>query len=170
MADEFEERKKAVLAPVFFEAGAALYDCQSFEYAIAYLLYVFSRCGAKGLEPTRCAAILDDEERKTAGQLIQMLRKHVRISDGLEDGLIKALEARNHLIHRYLIENVERMIEVREHEAMVKEIRTLRSMVRRSQKQLDPFVRGLAESLDGAPFDTWAAELKEKFLRDTRGH
>ena len=170
MADEFESRKKEVLAPIFFEAGAALYDCQSFEYGIAYLLYLFSRLGASDLDPARCAAILDDEEKKTAGQLVQMLRKHLRISEGLEDGLTKALEARNRLIHRYLIENVERMFEVREHEALMKEIRGLRSTVRRSQKQLDPFVRTLAESIDGAPFDTWAAEAKEKFLRDTREH
>ena len=100
MTDEFEERKKEVLAPIFFEAGAALYDCQSFEYGIAYLLYLFSRLGAKDMDPAQCAAILDDEEIKTAGQLVQMLRKHLRISEGLEDGLTKALKARNRLIHR----------------------------------------------------------------------
>lgn len=170
MADEFEERKKEVLAPIFFEAGAALYDCQSFEFGIAYLLYLFSRLGASGLDPAHCAAILDDEEKKTAGQLTQMLRKHLHISEGIEDGLAKALSARNRLIHRYLIENIERMIEVREHEALVAEIRSLRSTIRRSQEQLDPFVRALAESIDGAPFDTWAAEAKEKFRRDTREH
>ena len=38
MPDMFEERKKQVLAPIYFEAGAALYDCRSFEYGIAYLL------------------------------------------------------------------------------------------------------------------------------------
>lgn len=168
--DEFQERKKEVLAPVFFEAGAALYDCQGFEYAIAYLLYLFSRLGTGGLDPARCAAILDDEEKKTAGQLIQMLRKHVRVSEAMEDGLAKALEARNRLIHRYLIENVERLVLVREHEALVREIRALRSTVRRSQKQLDPVVRALAESLDVPPFDAWAAETKERFLRDTREH
>jgi uncharacterized protein YutE (UPF0331/DUF86 family) len=170
MTDEFEKRKKEVLAPIFFEAGAALYDCQGFEYAIAYLLYLFSRVGKTGLDPARCAAILDDDEKKTAGQLIQMLSKHLRISEGIEEGLAKALEARNRLVHRYLIENVERLMEVREHEALVKEIRALRSTVRRSQEQLDPFVRALAESLDGVPFDTWAAEAKDTFLRDTREH
>ena len=170
MVDEFEERKKAALAPIFFEAGAALYDCQGFEYAIAYLLYLLSRGGAKGLDPAKCAAILDDVERKTAGQLIQTLRKHLQISEGLEDGLIKALEARNRLVHRYLIENVERMVEVREHDEIVKEIRALRSNVRRSQKQLDPFIRALAELIDGATFDAWAAETREKFLTDTRAH
>ncbi|TVO63663.1 hypothetical protein [Denitromonas ohlonensis] len=170
MPDLFDERKKQVLAPVFFEAGAALYDCQSFEYGIAYLLYLFSRLGATGLDPAHCGAILDGEEKKTAGQLAQLLRKHLRISEGLEEGLGNALRARNHLVHRFLIENVERMLEVREHDALVKEIRGLRSTVRQCQKQLDPFVRALAQSLDGAPLDMWAIDAKEKFLRDSREH
>lgn len=151
MSDEFEKRKKEVLAPNFFEAGAALYDCQAYEYGITYLLYLHSRLGTSSLDPTRCAAILDGDEKMTAGQLIQMLRKHLRISEGLEDGLIKALKARNLLIHRYFIENGERIIEVSEHEMLVKEIRALRSTVRRSQKQLDPFLRTLAMAIDGAP-------------------
>jgi len=170
MPDLFDERKKQVLAPIFFEAGAALYDCQSFEYGIAYLLYLFSRLGATGLDPAHCASILDDEEKKTAGQLAQLLRKHLRISEDIEEGLSKALRARNHLVHRFLIENVERMLEVREHDALVKEIRSLRSTVRGCQKKLDPFVRALAQSLDGAPLDMWAADAKEQFLRDTREH
>lgn len=170
MPDLFDERKKEVLAPVFFEAGAALYDCQSFEYGVAYLLYLLSRLGATGLDPAHCAAILDDEEKKTAGQLAQLLRKHLRIKEGLEEGLSNALRARNHLVHRFFIENVERMLEVREHDALVKEIRGLRSTVRQCQRQLDPFVRALAQSLDGAPLDTWAADAKEYFLRDIRKH
>lgn len=170
MTDEFEKRKKEILAPIFFEAGAALYDCQSFEYGIAYLLYLLSRLGASDLDPARCAAILDNDEKKTAGQLIQILRQHQRISEGLEDSLTKALEARNLLIHRYFIENGERMIEVSEHEVLVREIRAHRSTVRRSQKQLDPFVQALAKAIDGAPFVTWAAEIKEKFLRETQEH
>ena len=170
MPDMFEERKKQVLAPIFFEAGAALYDCQSFEYGIAYLLYLFSRLGTTGLDPTNCAAILDDVEKKTAGQLAQLLRKHLPISEDLEEGLAKALRARNRLVHRYFIDNAERMQEAREHDALVKEIRGLRSTVQRCKKQLDPFVHALAESIDGATFDTWAAEAKEQFLRDTREH
>lgn len=170
MPDLFEETKKQVLAPIFFEAGAALYDCQSFEYCIAYLLYLFSRLGTPDLDPNHCAAILDNEEKKTAGQLAQLLRKHLRISENLEEGLAKALQARNHLVHRFLIENVERMLEVREHDALVKEIRDFRSSVRQCQRQLDPLVRALAQYLDGAPLDMWAAEAKEQFLRETRQH
>ena len=170
MADDFEKRKREVFAPIFFEAGAALYDCQSFEYTIAYLLYLFSRLGARGLDPGQCAAILDDEEKKTAGQLIQMLKKHLDVSEGLEGGLAKALQARNRLIHRFLVDSSERMADVGEHESLLKELRGLRATVQRGRKQLDPLVRALAESIDGATFDAWTSEVKDRFLRDTKEH
>lgn len=113
--DEFEQRKRDVLQPIFFEAGAALFDCQSFEYGIAYLLYLFSRMGAKGLDTENAVAILEDEEKKTAGQLIGILKKYLEVSEGIEESLTEALKARNKLIHRYLVENVERMAETEEH-------------------------------------------------------
>ena len=68
--DEFEQRKRNLLQPIYFEAGAALYGCQSFEFGIAYLLYLFSRLGVTGLDTKRAESTLEDEEKKTAGQLI----------------------------------------------------------------------------------------------------
>ena len=170
MTDEFERRKKAVLAPIYFEAGASLHACQSFEYAIAYLLYLLSRLGTNGIDVAQCVAIMDNEKKKTAGQLIGMLRKHIVVSEELEVGLVKALAARNQLIHRYLIDNVERMADIQTHDAMVKEIRALRAAVRSAQKQLHPFIQALAQLLDGVSLDSLAADLKAKFLRDTCEH
>ncbi|MFT4578699.1 MAG: hypothetical protein ACI9UO_001522, partial [Nitrospinales bacterium] len=43
--DEFEQKKREILQPIYFEAGAALFDCQAFEYGISYLLYLFARFG-----------------------------------------------------------------------------------------------------------------------------
>lgn len=168
--DEFEQRKREVLQPIFFEAGAALFDCQSFEYGIAYLLYLFARFGTDGLDPNNAVAILEDEEKKTAGQLIGVLKKHLRVSDGLGQTLTKALKARNKLIHRYLIENVERMAEPKEHDKIVKETRSLRSEVRKSHQQLEPFVKALAEILDGLAIDDIEKDAKDKFMAVTRSH
>ena len=170
MNDDFETAKRKVLAPIFFEAGAALFDCQAFENAIAYFLFLLSRMGESALDPARCAAILDGEEKKTAGQLIVMLRNRVTLSEGLEEALTKALIARNRLIHWYLLENVELMMEVGQHERLVKEIGGLRSEVRRSQRQLAPFIKAFAETLDGISPDAWATEAKSKFLRAVREH
>lgn len=168
--DEFEQRKREVLQPIYFEAGAALFECQSFEYAIAYLLYLFARFGAEGLDSNNVAAILNNEEKKTAGQLIVMLKRHLKVSDGIEQVLTKALKARNKLIHRCFIENVERMVDPKEHVKIVKEIRSLRLEVRKSRQQLEPFTKALAKKLDGLDIDDFADEAKGKFMSDTRFH
>ncbi len=168
--DKFEKQKRKVLQPIYFEAGAALFDCQSFEYGIAYLLYLFSRFGAEGLETSIAVAILDDEEKKTAGQLVGQLKRHLKVSKGIEESLTEALKARNKLIHRYLVENVERMADPMEHDNIVKEIRSLRSRVRKAHQQLEPFVKALAEILDGINIDNVANSAKEKFMSDTRQH
>lgn len=168
--DTFEGRKKKVLGPIFLEAGAALFDCQGFEFGIGYLLYLLSRVGAVGLDPSRCAAILDDEEKKTAGQLLGLLKSHVRVSSATEKGLVEALQSRNNLIHRYLIDNAERLVDVREHEKIVKEIRSLRAKVRKIQKELEPLVAGLAKLLDGLDMEEMHNETKRQFLRDTMEH
>lgn len=168
--NKFEKRKREVLQPIYFEAGAALFDCQSFEYGIAYLLYLFARFGAEGLDTKNSIAILEDEEKKTAGQLIGLLKKHLKVSEGLEDSLSNALKARNKLIHRYLIENVERIAEPIEHEKIVKEMRLLRSQVRKSHLQLEPFVKALAEMLDDISIEGVASAAKVKFMTDTTQH
>ena len=164
---DFEERKKEVLKPVYFEAGAALFDCQSFEYGIAYLLYLFSRLGTEGLSDEKACSILDGEEKKTAGQLIHMLKKHVQLSESIEIKLFSALKARNNLVHHYLVDNVERIADVGEHEGIIKEIRALRATVRSSLKQLEPFTASLAALVDDHDLDSIAVEVKEKFMRDT---
>jgi hypothetical protein len=168
--DDFEARKHEVLQPILFEAGAALLDCQSFEYGISYLLFLFARLGTQGLPVDRAESILNDEEKKTAGQLVALLKQHVKASPTIEQELTSALKARNHLVHRYLIENIERMVNPLEHEKLVKEIRALRTEVRRPSKQLDPFVKSLAEHLDGISPAKLEADMKAKFLADTKRH
>ena len=168
--DEFENRKRKLLGPIYFETGAALYDCQCFEYQIAYFLYLMSRHGDVGMDPARYTAIMDDEEKQTAGQLVKLLTSHVRVSDEIEQGLVLALRARNKLIHRYLIDNVERLLDVGQHERIVKEIRSLRSAVRQCHAKLDPFVKHYAEMLDGVDLDEIGAEAKRKFLDTAREH
>jgi alpha-ketoglutarate-dependent taurine dioxygenase len=91
--DEFEKTKRQFLQPIFFEAGAGLYDCQAFENCVAYMLYLLSKLGVMGLDPADTAAILDHEAKKTAGQLVAALRKHTTLSEGIEDALANALAA-----------------------------------------------------------------------------
>ncbi|MFA0312759.1 hypothetical protein BH581_21015 [Vibrio splendidus] len=162
--DKFEQVKREHLQSIYFEAGAGLFDCQTFEYGVGYLLYLFSRLGVGGLSPERTSAILDDDEKKTAGQLVGLLKKHVEVSAQLEDQLSVALKARNKLVHRYLIDNVERFTDATERDLIVKEIRNLRGQVRNVQKSLEPFVFALVMIVDGLDLEEFSVEAKEQFM------
>jgi hypothetical protein len=161
-ADDFEERKKELLRPVLFEAGAALLDCQGFEFGIALLLFHFSRLGTVGLQPEKVSLILDDKEKKTAGQLVAMLKKHVKVSEGIETALEEALIARNYLIHRILIDNVEKLERAESRAELVREIRKQRAKVRKVHERLGKFIMAFSEALDGRDQEKMERELRER--------
>jgi hypothetical protein len=146
---EFEAQKKELLQPLLFEAGAGLLDCQGFEFGIALLLFHLARLGSVGLDPRKVSLILENQDKKTAGQLMKLLKKHVTVSEGIEVALEEALAARNTLIHRVLIDNAERMPQAETREALVREIRMLRTQVQRAKKLLHPFIVAFGEALDG---------------------
>ncbi len=66
--------------------------------------------------------------------------------------------------------HVERMAEPNEHENIVKEIRSLRSQVRKSHQQLEPFVKALSEMIFGISIDNIVNSAKDEFMSDTRQH
>jgi len=162
--DNFERRKKELLTPLLFEAGAALLDCQSFEYSVCILLFHFSRLGAEGLDPGRMVAIMEDIAKKTAGQLVKLLKQHLALSEGIDVALQEALAARNKLIHRFLIDNIERFPDQAQRETLTKEIRSLRRQVQKAEKMLRPFIEGLTEALDGVDLKQFRADAISKFL------
>lgn len=162
--NELEKRKKELLTPLLVEAGAALLDCQGFEYSMGLILFHFSRLGAVGLDPNQLYAIMDDTEKKTAGQLLAMIRKHLGPSEKIIDALKDGLVARNKLIHRVLIDIIERFPDKEGRSEVVLEIRRLRGKVQKGQAAIQPFVHGLSAALDGLDFETVRAETLSTFL------
>jgi hypothetical protein len=160
---DFEEKKKEILNPLFFEAGAALHDCQGFELGIAILLLHLGRMGAIGLRPEKIFDVLDNKDKKTVGQLISMLHKHVKVSEKIEKNLSEALTARNQLIHRVLVDNVEGFLDSEARELLIKKIRKLRSKVQKGDGQLRPFINAFSEALDGVEQSKIEQEVKALF-------
>jgi hypothetical protein len=161
--DAFEIKKLELLQPVLFEAGAALMDCQAFEYGVALLLFHFARLGTPGLDPNKLAAVLDDTDKRTAGHLVAILKRHVTVSDGIDQALTEALAARNRLIHRILIENIEQVLTEDGRAALTKQIRRLRSMVKKGDSMLQPFINVFSEALDGVEMARMHEEARAAF-------
>jgi hypothetical protein len=163
MDKEFETKKKSLLNPFLVEAGAALMDCQGFEYGIALLLYHLSRLDVDGLDTKQTTAIMENEAKKTAGQLINMLKKHIDVSEALEEKLISALDARNRIIHRIIIDNVGKLQTPEGRKALIKEINTLRSSVHLADKSIGAIINNLGKVLDGFNIEEFENKIRSKF-------
>jgi hypothetical protein len=161
--DEFERKKRELLTPLYFEAGAALMDCQHFEYGLRLLLLHFARLGHPGLDPTAMFRIMEDQDKKTAGQLIAMIKKHLQIHSSIETALAEGLDARNRIIHRIFIESIEMVPKAETRASLIKEIRRLRRKVRDADGMLSPIIVGLGEELDAISYHKLVAEAKALF-------
>ena len=165
---EFERQKAHALQPVMFEAGAGLMDSQSLEYALKYLLYLLAKSGLPGLDIRRIQDYLDEKTMTTAGQLVNLLRRHLPITDGTEAVLSGALAARNSLVHSFFMMNVERLADQGEHIPLAKEIRNLRRQVQKANHLLDALNRRLAKVFDDTDVDQLQREMREDFVRQAR--
>jgi hypothetical protein len=161
--DEFDKKKKVLLQPLMFEAGAALLDCQHLEYGVALLLFYFARLGAPGLDVSALTRVMENQDKKTLGQLIHMLKKSVKVSPGIETGLKEGLDARNIVVHRVLADNVESFPFPEKRAALVKEIRRLRRKVRDADGLLKPFIVGFSKTLDGVNQEELEKEVRARF-------
>lgn len=164
--DDFERKKRELLSPLYFEMGAALVDSQGFEYGVALLLLHLSRIGVPGLEPSEHFAIMDNTSKRTAGQLVSMLKKRVTVSPEFEAALGDALDARNFLIHRSFMDNVERVADASSREALTKEFRKLRSRIQKAEKLIRPFVDFFSSALDGLDQAGLEAEVRSAMMGD----
>ena len=159
--NDFDAQKKVLLQELLFEAGAGLLDCQGFEFGVALLLFHLARLGATGLDPTKVSLILENQDKKTAGQLIVLLKKHAKVSKEIETALEEALAARNTLIHRVLIDNIEQVAQAGKRASLVLEIRVLRTKVQKAKKLLHPFVVAFGVALDGLEQQKIEQEVRE---------
>ena len=101
----------AAMAPLLLSAGAGLVDCQRLEYGLGLLLLYLGRLGVRGISPDRMGAVLDGQKEPTAGQLASLLGDRVPVEPNLASVLADGLEARNTLIHGFLLRNFDRAVD-----------------------------------------------------------
>lgn len=160
MDRDFEKKKRELLTPLYVEAGAALFDCQGLEYGIALMLHHLARLGVTGLDPRQTTAIMEDEEKKTAGQLMKMLRKHFEVSNSMEETLSSSLKARNRIVHRILIDNAEKIPNKETRTLLIQEIRAMRTIIRDADKSVREIVNELGKAIDGFDPDEFVDDMK----------
>ena len=81
----------------------------------------------------------------------------------MEGKLTSALKARNRLIHRVLIDNVEKVPQPESRKELIQEIRGLRSTVRKADQTVRTIVNTLGKAIDGFDPQVFEDEIKQIF-------
>lgn len=161
--DQFTIKKSRAVEPIFHVAGAALYECQHFEFSIMNYLFCLSRLGLPTLQIEEVLDILNDKKKLTAGQLLKELKRHVKMSGQIPVIFSEALDARNRIIHHQLIRNVHKFSSVKGRSDVVQEIRFLTAKVNLANSSLAPFIEKVSADLDGNRYQEMLAEFKKNF-------
>ena len=90
------------LKPFFYWAGLTLHACQQLEYGAKVLLVTMADLGFDGFELADAVAIIEDQKKKTLGEILRHLRQRVTLGDGCAASLEQGLHARNRFIHGFL--------------------------------------------------------------------
>jgi hypothetical protein len=156
---------EAVMEPLLLCAGAGLVDCQRLEYGLGLLLLYLARLGVPGISADRMRAVLDGEEKLTAGQLNHLLGQKADVTPELESLLADGLQGRNTLIHGFLLRNFHRTLAAQSREEVLSELRALRMRIQAAEHAIRPHVNRLAATLDGVT----AEQMQDLALRAFRG-
>jgi len=131
------------LKPLMYWAGLSLQACQQFEYGVKFLLVVMAERGFGKTSMPEAMAIIEDQNKKTLGQLLRLLKEKVTISHGWSAALEAGLDARNNIIHRFLLDNTERIVDPHARPDVLIDLKQLRKSVLAG----DQAVREIIETL-----------------------
>ena len=79
--------------------GLTFHTCHQLEYGVKTVLVTMAGMGFGGLDLAEAIAIIENENKKTLGQVLTLLRERVKLSDGWADNLTRGLDARNRFVH-----------------------------------------------------------------------
>jgi hypothetical protein len=160
--DNFVSLKNEAMNPLLAQAGAGLFDAQGLEYGVALLMYYIERLNPTESLP-KIEAILDNKDKKTFGQLIRMLDSYVQKDPELEHIFREALDARNDLIHRLLIDNAEHFPSLTGRREVLAKIKAARSAMGKADAVIRPLIAELGLKLGDFDPAAYITETKANF-------
>jgi len=117
------------LKPLFYWAGLTLHACQQLEYGAKVLLVTMAELRFGGFQLPDAIAIIEDEQKKTLGQILRKLRQRVDISEGWITSLEEALRSRNRFIHGFLTDSIERVVNPATRDEVIADVKAIRRTV-----------------------------------------
>lgn len=174
---DFDAQLGAAIEPLLLCAGAGLLDCQRLEYGLGLLLLYLGRQGVADISPDDMRLVLDGEKKLTAGQLARLLDRHAPVEAEAAKVLADGLNARNALVHGYLLRNFHRIVDPASREEVLSEVRALRRRVQAGEHVIRPRVEALTQELDGLSTEqmlelaeqVFSGKVRDPWRRPTSG-
>ncbi|MBI2918371.1 MAG: hypothetical protein HYY01_10310 [Chloroflexi bacterium] len=117
------------LKPLFYWAGLTLHACQQLEHGTKVLLVTMAEFGFGGFRLDDAIAIIEDEQKKTLGQILEHLQQRVKISEGWSTSLKEGLRSRNRFIHGFLTDSIERVVDPATRDEVIADVKAIRRVV-----------------------------------------
>lgn len=115
--------------------GRAVHTANIFEHSLIFLLTLDATKNERVPQPGRWEALFESgKEKKTLGVLLNQLRKQVSISDEEQRLLKAALDCRNQLVHRFMINNDHKLYDPKGRLELIEGLERLRECIRTGDK------------------------------------
>jgi hypothetical protein len=139
------------ISPVIYELGKALYIAQQFEMNLLFLVSVLSAQDGK-LNTKSFVAGLDTHAGRTLGNLARAFKSKLELPDGLEAFLHEGVEARNRVMHGFVMHNTEKFQTRNGRAELIEELRDTQHILNERLKfaatALDRVLRTFGGSLE----------------------
>lgn len=151
------------LKPYFYWLGLTFHSCHQLEYGVKTVLVMMADMGFGGFDLNEMIAIMEDEKKKTLGQVLALVRQQVKLSDGWAESLTRGLDARNRFVHRFLSEVDERLANPGTRTEVVAEVKAIRKVVLEADVAVQQILETLCEHAGLSWRDLrsqWAEEMR----------
>lgn len=117
------------LREFFYRCGLTLAAAQRLEYGLKFLLWLLADRGLIDVTRDEATAIIEDTAKKTTGQVLRLLDRHVTLDADERNCVEEALAARNCFVHHFVIDSGEALVDPRAREAKVTEVKEMRRLL-----------------------------------------
>lgn len=144
---EVPKREGSDAKEVFTFFGLCTYYLQVFEQGFVNLVVGLRLRGSTQLTQKDIDVLFDKEGKKTLGQLINDVRRHINISSQLEESLTQALQKRNYVVHHFFVVHDIDFMSSHGRVEMIEELRDITCNIQNLDREVESITHSLWKKL-----------------------
>ncbi|MCG8435511.1 MAG: hypothetical protein MJA83_15930 [Gammaproteobacteria bacterium] len=136
---------KKDLQPVFAEFGACVQVAQVLEYGLSLLIIFAAKQKGGKFEPKPISAMDSKEADQTLGELFSVARTKEYFTDAEVKMVFRAIRERNTLVHRYMVDKVEELLNPEGRARLIKDIQERRKVLETANEIVESLINRYLE-------------------------